>query len=59
MLDQLIDNFRKSSDSALKMQQEWFKQCFQQLTTVRPVMSAANPEWSQAFQKRGLELLVD
>jgi len=64
MLDQLLDTFRKASESSLRMQQDVFKTLTQQWTTpFAGAASATSPtgENAAAFQKRfatlSLELL--
>lgn len=58
MFDQMFDNFRRMSESALQMQQDMFRQWTQQWPMPMP-MGAASPDWAQTFQKRWQDLATD
>jgi predicted solute-binding protein len=58
MFDQMFDNFRRMSESALQMQQDMFRQWTQQWPMSMP-MGAASPDWAQTFQKRWQDLATD
>jgi hypothetical protein len=56
MFDQVLDNFRKASESALQMQQELYKQWVSQWPTTPFTPPAGGPtEQVQTLQKRWLE----
>ncbi len=62
MLDQLLDTFRKASESSLRMQQDVFKTLTQQWTAPFPGSAgAASPagENAAAFQKRFVTLALE
>ena len=58
MFDQMFDNFRRMSESALQMQQDMFRQWTQQWPMSMP-MGGASPEWAQNFQKRWQDLATN
>ena len=65
MIDQVLDNFRKASESTVQLQQELFKQWTSQWTSAAPTLPGVNSDpaaWTQqaqTFQKRWLETLTD
>src|SRR5438105_3078270 len=62
MIEQVLDNFRKASESTLQMQQELFKQWAGQWAAPGAT-TAGNPaalaEQAQTFQKRWLETVTE
>jgi hypothetical protein len=56
MLDQLIETFRKASESSLHMQQDLFKYWTQQFTGAASTAPGAN-EWAKNAQKQMIDLL--
>lgn len=58
MFDQMFENFRRMSESALQMQQDMFRQWTQQWPATTP-MGGASPEWAQTFQKRWQDLATE
>lgn len=58
MLDQILEGFRKASESSLQLQQELWKSWGQQWLSGT---MGANPaaEWARIFQKRWLHLTLD
>jgi hypothetical protein len=62
MIEQVFDSFRKASESALQMQQEFFKQWAGQWTAGAPAAAATPAAWAeqaQTFQKRWLETVTE
>jgi len=59
MLDQMMDGFRKATESSLQIQQEVFKQWTQQWMSAQPNMNGASAESTRTLQKRWMELTVD
>jgi hypothetical protein len=62
MFDQVLENFRKASESTLQMQQEVFKQWTSQWSAAAPTVAgtpAALSEQGQTFQKRWFETVTD
>jgi hypothetical protein len=59
MLDQIMDTFRKASESTLQAQQEMLKQWSQQWTVAPSMSGGASTEWTRGFQQRWLEMTVD
>jgi hypothetical protein len=57
MLDQLYESFRKSAESSLQVQQDFFRQWTQQWMAMPSGM--VGTEWGQKAQKRWLELTVE
>lgn len=61
MLDQVLENFRKASESTMQLQQDLFQKWTSQWPTTSPA-PAGNTAWAeqaQAFQKRWLESVTD
>jgi hypothetical protein len=56
MFDQLLESFRKASESSLRAQQEMFKQWAQQWPLTAPAIPT---EWSETVQKRCLESMTE
>jgi hypothetical protein len=59
MLDQVLESFRKASESSMQMQQEMFRHWTQQWLSMSPNAANASTEWGRAFQKRWLGFLVE
>jgi len=60
MLDQVLDNFRKASETTMQMQQEMLKKWMGQWPTANPsTPGAAWVEQAQSFQKRWLESVTE
>jgi hypothetical protein len=59
MVDQLLDNFRKASESSLQMQQELFKQWTKQWSSVVPQPADASSDAGRTAQKRWVALGVE
>ena len=59
MLDQMMDGFRKATESSLQIQQEVFKQWTQQWMSAQPNMNGGSAEWTRTIQKRWMELTVE
>jgi hypothetical protein len=59
MIDQLIDSFRKASESSLQIQQDMFKQWSQQWPTSSPTAPWAPADWGNTFQKRSIDLTIE
>jgi len=60
MLDQVLDNFRKASESTMQMQQEMLKKWMGQWPTAFPATTGtAWAEQAQTFQKRWLESVTE
>jgi hypothetical protein len=59
MLDQFLDQFRKSSDAALQLQQDLLRQWTQQWMNPPPGASTASTEWGRTFQKRWFEFAIE
>ena len=58
MFDQLIDGFRKASESSLQMQQEMFKNWTRMFNG--PASEAnAQADWGRGAQRRWLELAIE
>lgn len=58
MLDQLLEDFRKATESALQMQQEMFKHSTQQWLAA-PQNAGASAEWARSLQKQWMELSIE
>jgi hypothetical protein len=58
MLDQFLDQFRKSSDAAMQLQQDLLRQWTQQWLSP-PVTATASTEWGRTFQKRWFEFALE
>jgi hypothetical protein len=59
MIDQIIENFRRASESSLQMQQEAFKQLAQQWSGLAPGAPGASAEWSGNIHKRSIDLTIE
>ena len=59
MLDQVLDNFRKASESSIQMQQDMYKKWMSQWPTTPPASGGALAEQMQTFQKRWLEQVTE
>jgi hypothetical protein len=59
MLDQMLESFRKASESSLNMQSDMFKQWVQQWPTMPLNAAGVSSEWVRTFQKRWIEFLTD
>ncbi len=59
MFDQMMDGFRKATESSLQIQQEVFKQWTQQWMSAQPNMNGGSAEWQRTIQKRWMELTVE
>jgi hypothetical protein len=59
MFDQMMDGFRKATESSLQIQQEVFKQWTQQWMSAQPSMSGASADWTRTIQKRWMELTIE
>lgn len=58
MFEQIIDSFRKASESTIAGQQQLFKQWLQQLPGASvPAAGPVGSEWSHALQKQWLDAL--
>ncbi len=59
MLNQMMDGFRRATESSLQVQQEIFKQWTKQWLSVQPNFAGNSTEWRQSVQKRWMDLTVD
>jgi hypothetical protein len=59
MFDQMMDGFRKATESSLQIQQEVFKQWTQQLMSAQPNMNGASADSTRTMQKRWIELTLE
>jgi hypothetical protein len=59
MLDQFLDQFRKSSEAGLQLQQDLLRQWTQQWLYPPPVAATASTEWGRTFQKRWFEFAIE
>jgi hypothetical protein len=59
MFDQMLDSFRKATESTLQIQQDMFKTWTQQLFAAPPTAAGASTEWGRSFQKRWIELTIE
>jgi hypothetical protein len=59
MFDQMLDGFRKATESSLQFHQEVFKQLTQQLLSAQPNMGGASADWTRPIQKRWMELTIE
>jgi hypothetical protein len=59
MLDQMMESFRKASESTLQAQQDMLKRWTQQWAVVPPMSGSPSTEWGRDFQQRWLEMTVD
>jgi len=59
MFDQMLDGFRKATESSLQFQQEVFKQWTQQWMSAQPSMGNVSADWTRTIQKRWMELTVE
>ena len=59
MLDQMMDGFRKATESSLQIQQEVFKQWTQQVMSAQPNMGGGSADWTRTIQKRWMELTIE
>jgi hypothetical protein len=58
MLDQLVEDFRKATESALQMQQEMYRHCTQQWLA-GPQNAGVSAEWARTMQKRWMEMSLE
>jgi hypothetical protein len=59
MFDQMMDGFRKATESSLQVQQEIFKQWTQQWMSAQPSMNSASADWTRTMQKRWMDLTLE
>jgi hypothetical protein len=59
MLDQVLDNFRKASETTMQIQQEMLKKWMGQWPTTPDTDGTAWAEQAQTFQKRWLESVTE
>jgi len=59
MFDQMLDGFRKATESSLQFQQEAVKQWTQQFLSAQPNMSGASAEWTRTIQTRWKDLTIE
>lgn len=59
MIDQLLEGFRKASESSLLAQQELFKQWVQQWPSASLNAAGSSVEWSSALQRRWVEAATE
>jgi hypothetical protein len=59
MFEQLLDSFRRASQSTLQGQQQLFKQWLQQWPGASSAAGGVPSEWPQALQKQWLESLSE
>jgi hypothetical protein len=59
MLDQVLDNFRKASETTMQIQQEMLKKWMGQWPTTPATDGNAWAEQAQTFQKRWLESVTE
>jgi len=60
MLEQLMEDFRKASGSALQVQQDLARQWSQQWAAATPpTMPGPQPDWSNSANKRAIDMAVD
>ena len=61
MFDQMMDGFRKATESSLQIQQEIFKQWTQQWLSAQPNLTGAtaSAEWTRTIQKRWMDLTIE
>jgi hypothetical protein len=57
MLDQVMESFRKASESSLQMQQDIFKRWTQQWFS--SPSNGASAEWSGSAQRRSIDLAIE
>ncbi len=58
MFDQMLEGFRKTSESSLQMQQDFFRQWAQQWLST-PGVAGGSTEWTRNIQKRWLDLSIE
>ena len=59
MIDQIIENFRRASESSLQMQQEAFKQLSQQWSGLTPGSAGSSTDWGSSVHKRSIDLTIE
>lgn len=59
MFDQMMDGFRKATESSLQVQQEVFKQWTQQWLSAQPNANGASAEWTRTVHKRWVDLTIE
>jgi hypothetical protein len=59
MFAQVIENFRKASESSFQVGQDLLKQWVQQAGAVPGKPQSGVPEWAEGLQKRWFELTTD
>jgi hypothetical protein len=59
MFDQMLENFRKASESTLQAQQDMLKHWTQQWMTVPQMGAGASTDFGRGFQQRWLEMTID
>jgi hypothetical protein len=59
MFDQILESFRKASESSLQMQQDMVRQWTQQWLSLSPNTATASTEWGRAYQKRWLGFMLE
>jgi hypothetical protein len=59
MFDQMLEGFRKASESSLQMQQEMLRQVTQQCLSAQPTDAHASTEWTRKLQKTWLESTLE
>jgi hypothetical protein len=59
MLDQMLESFRKASESTLQAQQDMLKHWSQQWFSNPPMSATASTEWGRGVQQRWLEMTIE
>src|SRR5688572_4590464 len=59
MFEQLMDSFRKTSESSMQMQQEMLTHWAQQWLAAPPNAAGVSAEWGRNLQKRWSELALE
>jgi hypothetical protein len=59
MLDQVMESFRKASESSLQMQQDLFKQWSQQWFSSATNGTSIGPEGISSLQRRSIDLAIE
>jgi hypothetical protein len=58
LFDHFVDNVRKTTESYLQIQQDFFRQATQQWLYSQPLMTGASTEWGRTMQKRWFDFVL-
>jgi hypothetical protein len=59
MIDQMVENFRRVSESSMQMQQDLFRQWTQQWSSAIPSVPGATADWGDDFRRRSIDMTLE